>query len=172
MSGTGSNIGSAGVRGWVNRHAIAVILAVVVVMGAAVWAVWALTRPDMAWWAVAGLRELVVERADLLPPINRDGKTLVVVNVYGCGDCDEPNRFIAWYMKYTDEAKAELEQYYASLDPELKGFDHGDYWIMRRGRYVSTDGRTWVLWESPAYYDLVDHVIKKCGERKLVYCGP
>ena len=181
MSDTGSNSPFGDVRrGAIDKSAVVTI--VIVAIATTAFVVWMPIcnhgpgkPPEWAWYAVEGTQEFVVDKADLIPPIERDGKRLVKAHFYGCDDCEEANRFLGYFEKYSDEAKAELERLIRA-GPAGGAIDENTeihiYDLGMKGRFYSIDGKTWLLAESEEAQMILEKLRDNCGDRRLAYCYP
>lgn len=174
-------VSSAGLRDWMNQNSALVTVGAVALLIIAIVAVVIQMRPDgidppdQAFFYVPETKEMFAAEAKMIPPIDRNGKPAFKAHVYGCGDCDDPNRFTAYYEKYTDAGKAQLdklrEQMASTGDPEGE-IENQIYEISMTQRFFSTDAAEWVLAESPQGQALQETVREKCGTAKLTYCSP
>lgn len=175
-------VASAGVRDWVNQNSAVVTVAAVAILVVALALVimqgtgsGTPTPPGSAYYYVPETKETFAADAKLVPPIDHNGKKAVKAHFYGCGDCDDANKFLGYYEKYSDGAKAQLDKINAQMqagqeiDPDL---EMQSYELAMTQRFFSADGEKWVLAESPQGHEMQEKLREKCGTAKLVYCSP
>lgn len=131
--------------------------------------------PLDAHYYVPETHEIFVADLMLIPPIDRHGKEAVRAHLYGCGDCNDENRFLGYFEKYSDEAKVELQQMHRKMTDGSQDFleyEKRAYELAMTERFYSIDGIHWVLAESPEGHAMQENLRAKCGSVKLVYCTP
>ncbi len=125
-----------------------------------------------------GTDQLFAAPATELPPIDAPSGAGngVRVYVYGCGDCSDANRFIAYLEKYTPHAKAAQEKLMnvgPDADPNLAlGYDD---LMMEGGLLVrAVKGGPWVPMYSDEGMKIASEVLDedKCKGTRLVPCLP
>lgn len=164
------------VRHWLNRHSSmltggAIMIAVV---GLAV-AVALSPRPEpddqrvpvspgKAYFYDTVTGAYFTDLATRIPPITSPaGNVAVRAHFFTCGACDEDERFLGYYEKYTAKVKKRLEQ-----SPEAFEF----YEEAFAGRLYSKDGKTWIPAEDTRGFALIEKLQEKCPAKKLRYCPP
>jgi len=87
--------------------------------------------------------ELFVDEGDQLAPITSpDGNPAVRAHIFACGSCDDDDaRFVAFYAKYTDEAKQKIEQ--AQQGERGDAYMYGMMEFEEGGLLHSFDGQNW-----------------------------
>ncbi len=143
--------GSNGYREWMDNNGqwvtIGAVILLVVVIVYLVWPNGIDKKPTYAYFYDLTDNKVVEMLSTEVPPVidPETGHELVGVHFYTCGSCLESNgeRFVGYYEKYTEEAKAEkLEQ--------LRKLAAGEKWVdsttpdQRKGQLISLDGKKWV----------------------------
>ena len=172
-------VSSGGLREWMNQNSAVATVGAVAILAIALTILYFQTGgptvklSDSAWYAEPGTENLVVDKVGLIPPIDKDGKKLVLVHYFGCDGCGE--KFIGYYEKYTDAGKKEMERLQASMTPgaevdeeiEMKMYD-----ITMTQRLYSTDGVKWINSESDQGQAVMEKIAEKCVGKKLAKCYP
>ena len=105
------------------------------------------SRPGDVYFFDTVTKEIFKDDIEKLPPIQSpDGNPAVRVHLFSFGDCDnEDERFIGYYEKYTDEAKAKLEELTKSgngpesdAEQEMILIEYAEF-----GLLYSVDGEEW-----------------------------
>lgn len=118
---------------------------------------------DETWFVDVATGEPFRAGRDLVPPIKSPaGNEAAWAAMYGCGGCGKEQRFIGYYIKHTDELKAQAES-----DAGVKASLYGE---SRAGRLYSTDGKTWVAAESPDKAGMIESFRNRCGEAGIRRC--
>jgi hypothetical protein len=156
-------------RQWINRHPIAIAVACVAA-AVGVWFVAGSGRGDAAlpedevWYHDVVTGRVFPGKALQIPPIRSPaGNEAVRVFFASCGQCTEAERFPAFYMRFTDEMKRELE-----ADPSQWANALGE---SHPGRLYSSDTVEWV--EAPSVKDsgVAEYLRDKCPQGKwLQWC--
>ena len=164
-------------RNWINQHGALVVVGCVGLLLLS-WTILPHAPPRQpppkyVYYLDPHTELLIAGPAMAIPPIDVDGRAAVRVHVFACADCAEP--FIAYYEKYSPEAKQRLEEisqlmqeegYFSELDGEA-------YELQASGRFVSSDNVTWVLaesWEGRRVLRGAER--EECPEGKYIACYP
>lgn len=102
----------------------------------------------------------------VFPPIQIDGQEAVKAYLYNCGECDEGTNFVAYYEKYSPNAKKYLEDSNADEDTRERAIEDG---ILH-----SLDGQKWYKAgaKEVAIVENNDYPDEKCaGKARLKYCS-
>lgn len=160
---------------------IVVIVAVVVTVVAVTFIVMRGRGPSYegsgdAWYMDTETGEVFRASATLYPPIKSENDNEAIrVHYYTCtkGDCGEDKRFIAYYDKYTPEAKEKLE---AAKEERGEPSEMMEMELMEAeetGRLFSMDGKQWIPQNDPRFdEDLADFLKSKCDPERAYYCRP
>lgn len=104
---------------------------------------------------------------DAVPPITSpDGNEAVRAHFYSCGDCNESDRFVGYYEKYTPQAKEVVEKARTSADPNQAM----PYEPMGDGLLISFDAKTWFAMYSPKAEQGMGERLNCPGGQRLRYC--
>lgn len=164
-------------RKWINHHGALVVVACVALLGTS-WMLLPKTQskpdpPKFAYYLDPVTELLVTGPAAAIPPIDIGGKPAVRVHMFACGDCGDS--FIAFYEKFSPEAKTRLEQIVQIMNEEgyFSELDYEAYELQLNGRMVSSDNVTWVLaesWDGRRVLRTVQR--EECPEGKYIACFP
>lgn len=124
--------------------------------------------------------ELFVGDAQQYPPIEAPSGPMdgghnagVRAVVFGCGDCSESNRYIAWLETYTMDVKQKLEtprQPGENYDPAMEA---DMMMMMEDGHLVrSPDGGDWYPYNSPEAQQIFVAAQEKCQDGRPKQCLP
>ena len=181
-SGGGGRVG--GLRQWVNDNSAVVTVATVAILILAVLFIFkdkfggGPDIPDIAdqksyYYDTVTLKNFVDGRDKTPPFLNEAGNECVRVRMYTCGSCAEGEMWPAFYEKYTEEFKQQLEEIRAKTD--------GNYMPMMGGMMgpgqtggmlLSTDGQNWVTQMDPSIRDKYKEMMTKCPDGKYRPCNP
>jgi hypothetical protein len=118
----------------------------------------------LAWYYDVQAKEYFIDDTKRIAPFTRpNGHEAVRAHFFTCGDCEEGQRFIGYYEKYTPQVKAKLEQ---SSEPGQL------YEMAFQGRLYSRDGQTWVPADRPEGIRITAELQQRCPPKKLRYCPP
>jgi hypothetical protein len=164
------------IRDTVNANQNIVVVAAVVVIAVAVLFIYmqgggrrGAAGSGQAYYYDTVTKKVFTGDADQFPPIESpDGNPAVKAHFFSFGDCSEDERFIAYYEKYTDEAKAKLEE--AKKTGETSAEDQmylDEYFEL--GILHSVDGENWFDSSSEQFMNILDEKLYKDGKRAK-YC--
>jgi len=173
--------GNSQVREWANSHPKPIIAAAAaVILGGLVYLFYPSRAqsvapvPNVYYYDLAS-KKLFVATGTELPPIDApSGKDLgVAALVYGCNDCAEPHRFIAYLLRYTPAMRqaqiadwADQKKFGA---PTLKNLPNLSDGAEVRG----ADDAQWVPFNSDAGQKLTGaDLAAHCPGGKLIPCLP
>ncbi|MAE59978.1 MAG: hypothetical protein CMJ49_01325 [Planctomycetaceae bacterium] len=129
---------------WVTIGAVVLLVVVIVYL---VWPKGPKVTENYAYFYDLTDNKVVELKGNEVPPvIDPDtGNELVGVHFYTCGFCVESNgeRFVGYYEKYTEEAKAEKLEQLRKLAAGEKVVDNTTP-DQRKGQLISLDGKKWV----------------------------
>lgn len=101
-------------REWLNNNSaivtVAAVLVLLMALGIIIYTQGAGRRGPTQWqgyYMDLGTNELFAGKSTDIPPVDAPSGANqgVRAHVYGCGDCSEANRFIAYLERYTEKAK-------------------------------------------------------------------
>lgn len=167
-----------GIREWMNENSA------IVTVGAVVLLVVALTivvmqgigggpaTPDQAWFMDTETGEYFAADIEQIPPIQSpEGNPAVKVHFFSCGACNEEERFVGYYEKYTEEAKQAMQQARNAENEEQMPMMMEQ---MMMGQLYSPDGENWFPAMSGPGTQLQAQLSERCqGEdEQLRVCIP
>ncbi len=170
-------------RDWMNNNsAVVTVAAVMLLLVSLAVIVWTMKKPTMSgrivdvYYYDLGNGQLFAAKATELPPIDAASGpgNGVRAYVYGCGDCSEANRFIAYLEKFTPEAKAMQEKMMnpdpnadPNMAPELRDMEDGGTLVR------AVEGGQWVTMYSEAGMKVSSELEGKCPAGvRLIPCLP
>ncbi len=172
------------VRDWMNNNSAVVTVAAVVLLLVALSAIiWQNSgsnrgggRIENIYFYDMGSGQLFSGKASGIPPITAEsGGEGVRAYVYGCGDCSETNRYIAYLEKNTPEAKAAMEkmQNPDANNPEGQAPEEYDPMITQGVLVRAVEGGQWVPMYSEMGQKITGALEGKCAAgTRLVPCLP
>lgn len=101
-------------REWLNNNSaivtVAAVLVLLMALGIIIWTQGSGNRLSTnyeVYYMDLGTNELFAGKITEIPPIDAPSgpNQGVRAHVYGCGDCSEANRFVAYLERYTEKAK-------------------------------------------------------------------
>lgn len=131
-----------GIRDTLNQNQnIVVVVAVVILVTALIYIFFRSTGSDLsrrqarAYYKDVVTGEVFTAETQKIPPIQSpDGNQAVLVRFFSCtDDCGKDDRFVGYYMKYTEEIKRRLEEQREEAE--------------QQGEEMSVDSDTYELWE-------------------------
>lgn len=120
--------------------------------------------PGLSWYYDVETKEYFTDSPARVAPFKRDnGHEAVRAHFFSCGDCDQGERFIGYYEKYTDEVKQKIESRADTSKLYEAAFS---------GRLYSKDGQTWLAADKPEGIAITTELQKRCPPKTLRYCPP
>jgi len=119
--------------------------------------------------------DMLFADADLLAPFkNEANQDIVYAIVYGCGSCDEKDRFVAYVEKYTKAGKAAMKQL---QDPDIKGAERTqlseEAWGGRLRHDLDGPPDKWAPVNSDEALAIHNRAMEKCTDKgAAVECKP
>lgn len=160
------------IRGWMDENQNLVAVIAVVIMILALLFIFmqckgrtATAGSGKAWYFDVAAGTTFADDATLIPPITSPaGNEAVRVHFYSCGDCNESERFVGYYERYTPEVKAKLEAARTSNQPD-------QYYEMEgEGLLISLDAKQWFPMYSPQAEESLSSKLQCPGGKRLRYC--
>ncbi len=125
-----------------------------------------------AWYYDTVTQTLYVGERDQDPPVTSpDGNPAVRAHMFSCGDCDDKDeRFVAFYDKYTDEAKAALEKARTAGEDAEMMYEMAE--LYDGGVLYSFDGENWWPAEDPEKSMELQERLRCDDGKQARYCRP